>query len=148
MKAYKKEDLTIEWNAEKCIHSAICAKGLPGVFKPKDRPWVQPENATAQEIMDVVDKCPSRALTYFTGEKKESDSHQNGNANKSSAMQNEVTKVEVKTNGPLLVSGNLVIINAEGKEEHKKRNTAFCRCGASKNKPFCDGAHNEIGFQG
>jgi len=148
MKAYKKDDLTIEWDAKKCIHSAICAKGLPGVFKPKDRPWVQPENATAQEIMDTVDKCPSEALTYFKGEKKEVDSHLHGNDKKEVSMENEVTKVEVKTNGPLLVSGDLVIINAEGKEEHKKRNTAFCRCGASANKPYCDGAHNEIGFQG
>lgn len=136
MKEYKKEDLTIEWDSKKCIHSAICAKGLPSVFKPKDRPWIQTENGSAQEIMDTVDKCPSGALSYYTGEKKEA------------AMENEVTKVEVKTNGPLLVSGNLVIVNAEGKEEHKKRNTAFCRCGASANKPYCDGAHNEIGFEG
>lgn len=136
MKEYKKDDLTIEWDAKKCIHSAICAKGLPSVFKPKERPWVQTQNSSIQEIMNTVDKCPSGALNYYTGEKKEA------------IMENEVTKVEVKTNGPLLVSGNLVIINAEGKEEHKKRNTAFCRCGASANKPYCDGAHNEIGFVG
>lgn len=63
-------------------------------------------------------------------------------------MDNEATKVEVKANGPLLVAGDLVIQNSDGTEEQKTRMTAFCRCGASANKPYCDGAHNEIGFKG
>lgn len=136
MKEYKKEDLTVVWDAGKCIHSAICANGLPSVFKPKDRPWIQTDNASKKEIMDVVSKCPSGALSFYIGEKKELE------------MDNGATKVEVKTNGPLLVSGNLTVTNSDGKEEQKTRMTAFCRCGASENKPYCDGAHNEIGFQG
>lgn len=136
MKHYKKEDLTIEWDAKKCIHSAICAKELSTVFKPKERPWIQPENASDQKITDTVDKCPSGALSYFTGDKKEV------------YMQNKETQVKVKANGPILVSGDLIITNSDGTEERKTGNTAFCRCGASKNKPYCDGAHNEIGFEG
>ncbi|MGI9553173.1 MAG: (4Fe-4S)-binding protein [Aurantibacter sp.] len=136
MKEYKKEDLTVVWDVKKCIHSAICANGLPSVFKPKERPWIQTDDATTQEIMDQVDKCPSGALSYYVGEKKEEK------------MENGATKVEVAANGPLLVSGNLVVTSSDGKEEHKKRTTAFCRCGASENKPYCDGTHNEIGFEG
>lgn len=63
MKEYPKEDVIVLWNAEKCIHSGICARGLSQVFKPKERPWIQTENATKEEIVDQVKKCPSRALS-------------------------------------------------------------------------------------
>lgn len=63
MKEYKKEDVIILWDAEKCTHSGICARGLSQVFRPKDRPWIKTENATKEEIVDQVLKCPSRALT-------------------------------------------------------------------------------------
>ena len=62
-KEYKKEDLTILWNDEKCIHSGICAKGLSVVFKPGERPWIQTENASKDEIISQVLKCPSGALS-------------------------------------------------------------------------------------
>ncbi|MBK6524374.1 MAG: (4Fe-4S)-binding protein [Crocinitomicaceae bacterium] len=63
MKEYKKEDVTILWNAEKCSHSAVCAKGLSAVFKPKEKPWIQVENASKEEIVSQVLKCPSGALS-------------------------------------------------------------------------------------
>ena len=63
MKTYLKEDIAVGWEAEKCIHAANCAKGLPMVFKPRDKPWIQTENATKQEIIDQVAKCPSGALS-------------------------------------------------------------------------------------
>ncbi|MCR9063712.1 MAG: (4Fe-4S)-binding protein [Cytophagales bacterium] len=61
-KEYQKEDLTILWDASKCIHSGICARGLPSVFKPKERPWIQTENETKEAIRAQVEKCPSKAL--------------------------------------------------------------------------------------
>jgi len=136
MKEYRKDDLTVLWDAEKCVHSAICANGLPEVFKPKDRPWVQMDNASKDKIIKVIKKCPSGALGFYIGKKE------------SIMSENETTNVEVKKNGPLLVSGNLTVRDPEGKEEQKTRMTAFCRCGASANKPYCDGAHNEIKFEG
>ncbi len=63
MKRYQKEDIEIVWKSEKCIHSAFCARQLSAVFKPKDRPWIQPENATKEEIIAQVKKCPSGALS-------------------------------------------------------------------------------------
>jgi len=63
MKKYKKEDVEIVWNSEKCIHAGLCARQLSAVFKPKDRPWIQPENASKEEIIDQVKKCPSGALS-------------------------------------------------------------------------------------
>jgi len=62
-KEYTKEDLTIVWDSSKCIHAAECVKGLPAVFKPKEQPWVQTENASKEEIAEQVHKCPSGALS-------------------------------------------------------------------------------------
>jgi uncharacterized Fe-S cluster protein YjdI len=63
MKEYKKEDVIILWDTKKCTHSAVCAKGLPAVFKPKERPWIQVENGSTEEIVNQVLKCPSGALS-------------------------------------------------------------------------------------
>ena len=63
MKTYKKEDIAIGWEPEKCIHAAFCAKQLPEVFKPREKPWVQPENATKEQIIEQVGRCPSGALS-------------------------------------------------------------------------------------
>ena len=68
MKKYKKEDISIGWDAEKCIHAGFCARQLSSVFKPKERPWIQPENASKQEIIDQVAKCPSGALSIIYDE--------------------------------------------------------------------------------
>ena len=63
MKEYQKEDVTVLWEVEKCTHSAICARGLNKVFKPKERPWIQTENASKEEIVAQVLQCPSGALS-------------------------------------------------------------------------------------
>ncbi len=62
-KVYTNGDVTVLWQSAKCIHSGICVKNLPQVFKPKQSPWVQPENASSAEIILTVQKCPSGALT-------------------------------------------------------------------------------------
>lgn len=62
-KEYSNGEVTILWKPEKCIHSGICVKTLPQVYDPNDRPWVKPENATSEELIDQVSKCPSGALT-------------------------------------------------------------------------------------
>lgn len=60
---YKKDDVTILWDSSKCIHSGICARGLPQVFKPRERPWIQTENAERDAIVAQVERCPSGALS-------------------------------------------------------------------------------------
>ena len=61
---YSNGDLTIVWQPTLCIHSGICARTLPQVYDPKGRPWIKPENATTQELMAQIDRCPSGALSY------------------------------------------------------------------------------------
>ena len=62
-KEYPKENIKVVWKSEKCIHSAKCAKGLPSVFKPKEKPWVQTDSASKEEIIAQVKQCPSGALS-------------------------------------------------------------------------------------
>jgi len=62
-KEYSNDEITVVWESAKCTHSANCVKNLSSVFKPKEQPWVQVENATTQEIVDAVGKCPSGALS-------------------------------------------------------------------------------------
>ena len=61
---YPRDELVIHWTPSLCQHSGVCARGLPAVFKPRQRPWIDPKGATAQEIADRIDLCPSRALGY------------------------------------------------------------------------------------
>ncbi|HNB97233.1 MAG TPA: (4Fe-4S)-binding protein [Leptospiraceae bacterium] len=135
-KKYTNQDITVIWKPKVCIHSAVCFKGLPGVFNPKKRPWVTIEGATSEEIMAQIDKCPSGALSYVR--------------NDSSGIEEETikTQVEVMNNGPLLVYGTIEVKDKEGNKTLKNKTTAFCRCGHTGNKPFCDGSHVKQGFKG
>lgn len=63
-KIYQKENLLIHWKPELCIHSGNCVRGLKEVFKPRDKPWVQPENANREDIIKTVNTCPSGALSW------------------------------------------------------------------------------------
>jgi uncharacterized protein len=62
-KEYSNSELTIVWKPEKCIHSGICVKTLPKVYNPQERPWIKPENASPEELINQVAKCPSGALS-------------------------------------------------------------------------------------
>ncbi len=63
-KTYTNGELTIVWTPTKCIHAGICARTLPNVYKPKEKPWITAENATTAELISQIDKCPSGALSY------------------------------------------------------------------------------------
>ncbi len=134
-KEYTNGELTIVWKPKSCIHAGECVKALPNVYKPKEKPWITIENATTQELKDQIEKCPTGALSYFM----------NGEENKEEETLE--TKVEVLENGPLLVYGTLKITDVQGNKQTKNKTTAFCRCGASLNKPYCDGAHVKVDFR-
>lgn len=135
-KEYSNGQVTVVWKPDQCIHSRICWTGLAEVFDPRKRPWVTINGADSNAIMAQVDKCPSGALSYYLNEKPKD--HQEVDVD---------TIVEVMKNGPLLVYGNITIKDKEGNETKKNRVTALCRCGASANKPYCDGTHVKIDFK-
>jgi len=135
IKKYSKDELTILWEPKKCIHAAVCVKELPGVYDPNSKPWIKPENASVDQLKAQIDKCPSGALSYELS---------NGTQQKESMS----TKVELMKNGPLLVKGTIEVKSHDGTVETKEKMAAFCRCGASQNKPYCDGSHKDAGFIG
>lgn len=61
---YNAGEITILWKPKTCIHAAVCVKMLPKVYNPKERPWIKAENATAEELKNQIDHCPSGALSY------------------------------------------------------------------------------------
>jgi uncharacterized Fe-S cluster protein YjdI len=138
-KTYSNGEVTVVWQSEKCIHSTICWKnttGLPEVFNPRERPWIKPEMAATEKIIEQINKCPSGALTYY----------RNNEETPNIQDKNECL-IEVSKNGPLIVHGTIVIKDAIGNEVKKENRTAFCRCGNSSKKPFCDGSHRNVNFQ-
>ena len=138
-KQYSNKDITIVWKPETCMHSTKCWKGDHGlltVFNPTKKPWIDAEGASTEEIIQRIDQCPSGALSYYKN--NEETVHE----------VKEEQIVEVLANGPLMVYGNLTIKDPAGNATHRSKVTAFCRCGQSNNKPYCDGTHVKIGFEG
>jgi len=138
-KEYSNGEVTVIWEPGKCIHSGICVKGLPSVFRPSEKPWIKIESGSSSSIVSQVKQCPSGALSFFYGEKKEE--------NPTDTSETE-PKFKIRPNGPLMVYGNIEVEFNDGRIEKKQKNTAFCRCGSSQNKPYCDGSHKKINFQG
>jgi len=134
-KEYSNGELTIIWEPGKCIHSEVCVKTLPQVYNPNEKPWIKMDQASTEELRNQVSSCPTGALSYYMNQEEK--------------MTEEViseTKVVVMANGPLLVNGELEVKNKDGSTEKKSKTTAFCRCGASGSKPYCDGSHNGLDF--
>lgn len=63
-KRYSNGEITVVWNPEACVHSKICWVQLGQVFRPRERPWVNMQGADTQRIVEQVEKCPSKALTW------------------------------------------------------------------------------------
>lgn len=140
VKEYSNGEITIVWKPATCIHSTICwkaATGLSSVFNPRERPWININGASTARIVEQVNQCPSKALTFYYNDAAEGE-----------VTIESDTKIEVLKNGPLLVYGNVKVKDSEGNETKKSNVTAFCRCGHSQNKPYCDGSHVKEGFNG
>ncbi len=136
-KTYESDELVVEWQPSLCIHSEKCWRGLPEVFRRDEKPWVNTDGAEDIRIKEQLDICPSGALSgYWKNQKNKG------------TTEVSATQVEVSKNGPLMVKGKIEIKHSNGNAETKEKITAFCRCGASGNKPFCDGSHSRIGFEG
>jgi uncharacterized Fe-S cluster protein YjdI len=114
---------------------ADCVRSLPQAFDESRRPWVKIDAATADEVEAAVALCPSGALrTRRVGVRVENRA--------------KPPEVCASANGPLLVSGGVRILDAEGNLLFEGEKVALCRCGGSSNKPFRDGTHKTNGFRG
>jgi uncharacterized Fe-S cluster protein YjdI/CDGSH-type Zn-finger protein len=133
-RTYRGAQVEVSFDGGLCIHAAECVRRLPAVFDRDRRPWVLADNATAEELTTVIEACPSGALRYH---------RLDGRADEEPPAATMVTPIE---DGPLLVRGELVVLHEDGTREGLPR-AALCRCGQSKNKPFCDNSHLQSGFR-
>jgi CDGSH-type Zn-finger protein/uncharacterized Fe-S cluster protein YjdI len=123
--------IRIQFEAEKCIHSRGCVLSRPDVFVPNAKgEWIHPDAAIPEAVAELAHQCPSGAITY--------ERLDGGPAEQAP----KVNLVRLREDGPLAFNGEL---NISG---HAPRLRAtLCRCGASSNKPFCDGSHTHAGFK-
>lgn len=134
IREYEGDGIVVSYDAKRCIHAEECVHGLPLVFDPAKRPWIDANGATPDRIAEVIHACPTGALKY-----RRTDG---GPAEPEPAE----PRIRCEPNGPLYVSGRLRIESPDGEQLFEEQRVALCRCGASKNKPFCDNSHVEVGF--
>lgn len=126
---YDGTDATVTYDATRCIHAAVCVRGLPAVFDPDRRPWIAPDAAPAQDVLAVVQGCPTGALHA---------SRADGTTVETAPPRATATAAD---GGPLYVHGDVTVRTADGEVLLRDTRIAFCRCGRSARKPFCDNSH-------
>ncbi|MBN2213364.1 MAG: (4Fe-4S)-binding protein [Bacteroidales bacterium] len=138
---YTNGEITVYWYPRKCIHATTCFRELIEVFNPRKRPWVNMNGASTKEIIRVVDLCPTGALAYkYNDQITDNDTP--------SALNGHETEIRVMEDGPLIIRGSFKLTGTDGKEYNNPKMVSLCRCGASMNKPFCDGTHSKTGYKG
>lgn len=110
---------------------------LPSVFKLDTRPWIDPDGAEVEDIINTIRKCPSGALSYSIDGVEYKDQKERN------------LMVTVSKDGPDVITGGIDLIggNLQFAEGSSREHYTLCRCGASKNKPFCDGMHMTVNFR-
>jgi CDGSH-type Zn-finger protein/uncharacterized Fe-S cluster protein YjdI len=129
-RSYTGEAIEITFRMDRCIHARNCFLKLPQVFDPDRRPWVDPDAASAEEISAMIRTCPSGALT-FTRRDNSVEERPPG-----------INRAALQENGPNALHGYLAV------DGESMTRATLCRCGQSKNMPFCDYSHVEAGFTG
>jgi CDGSH-type Zn-finger protein/ferredoxin len=129
---YVGKEITIHDNRSICAHAGFCTGHSPNVFDVKMDPWINPDRDPAAKTIETIKMCPSGALSYSV----------DGTLYRHQAR---APCIHLMKDGPLFVVGG-----PELKDEARPlspEHYTLCRCGASKNKPFCDGSHRLAGFQ-
>ena len=124
------KDLTLLFDARKCIHSRFCVTWAPRVFLANVQgPWIHPDAMDTERLVEIAHVCPSGAIRYR---------RKDGKPDEAAPLVNLVT---IRENGPYAVRADMELNGERGEFR-----ATLCRCGASKNKPFCDGSHSEVKF--
>jgi CDGSH-type Zn-finger protein len=120
--------ITIHDNRGICAHAGRCTDGLASVFHLKEEPWIYPDAASREEIIATIQKCPSGALSYSVDNFEHRD-REGG------------PMIFIAPNGPYVVTGAPELLDTTRGNGASEEHFTLCRCGGSKNKPFCDGTH-------
>ena len=124
------EHLELRFEAGRCIHARFCVTGAPQVFLANVQgPWIHPDAMPVERLVDIAHACPSGAIQYR---------RKDGQADEAPPP---VNLLSVREAGPYALRGELVL-----RGQPLGTRATLCRCGASKNKPFCDGSHHDAHF--
>ncbi|MBV9705887.1 MAG: CDGSH iron-sulfur domain-containing protein [Chloroflexi bacterium] len=139
--SYVGEQITVLDNRGICQHSGFCTDNLASVFRLHQDPWIDANGAKKQEIIAAVRACPSGALSYAIG----------GVERRDEVDQGREPMITVSKDGPYRVTGGIALKDGQGNDEPRaegssREHYALCRCGQSKNKPFCSGQHWYVNF--
>ena len=121
VKEYATEEIVVEWEPRLCYHSLNCVRSLPQVFDKEGRPWIKVDAASADEVEATVARCPSGALACPPDRVAAAPTR---NASRSRSAR--------RPDGPLLVTGGVRVLDAEGNVLYEGERAALCRCGGSK----------------
>ena len=134
---FKGKEITIMDNVGICCHAGECTKGAPEVFFTHEnkKRISHPDKGDKEKTINVIRKCPSGSLAYKLSEKLYDQYFSE-------------EEIFIAKDGPLHVRGGVALNGDSAKELVSKEHYALCRCGKSKNKPFCDGTHFKVGFKG
>lgn len=130
---YRAPGITIHDDRTLCAHAGRCTDGLASVFKYGSEPWIDPAGASITAIIETIRRCPSGALSYTLDAPE--PPHEIPSAS-----------IRVTKNGPYEVIGGLSLSDSATGKTSPGTQYTLCRCGGSKNKPFCDGSHWSNGF--
>jgi CDGSH-type Zn-finger protein/uncharacterized Fe-S cluster protein YjdI len=142
---YEAAHAVVTWDAGLCRHAAECVRGLPAVFDPKARPWIAVEGASFDALAATIARCPSGALRLHRPDGTLAVA--SGTSGAVLAPEAATTVVKVRPDGPNVVTGDVVVAGAKATAATSRVTVVLCRCGASRNKPYCDGTHTRTGFR-
>lgn len=156
---YKNNEIAVYWKPDACVHASYCYRELIEVFDPGRRPWVDMNGASTERIIEVVNMCPTEALTWKwndEGKNKDISVDQTNHVlfrrpellvpEAQTELENPVS-VKIMMDGPIVIKGDFTLQYKGNKKEMKDGIISLCRCGASNHLPFCDGTHRKIGFE-
>lgn len=130
---YVGQGITIHDNRGLCAHAGACTDRLSSVWRMGTEPWIDPQGADVAAIIETIRACPSGALSYTVDGEEHRDCE-------------GAPAIRLMKNGPYMVSGSIELQDVAFGEGASREHYTLCRCGASNNKPFCDGSHWDAGF--
>lgn len=134
LESYRGSKITIHDNRSICAHAGHCTEGLATVFKYQSEPWIDPDAGAIEQIIETIRSCPSGALSYSVDGVNGEDAQRE-------------PSITVTKDGPYAVVGSIPLLEQSWGQGAARERYTLCRCGGSKNKPFCDGTHWSIGFK-
>lgn len=153
-RSYSNGEITLFWRGGECIHATTCYTELRSVFDPLRRPWVNPTGASTAQILQIIEKCPSQALTFRWNEESKNQTESSSKLYQGDVEQNfprefgPTATVTVRANGPMIIAGDFEMIDTDGSKMRTMQMVSLCRCGKSDSQPYCDGMHFKAGFRG